>query len=93
MRLGGLAVKVIDIANQRRIYFEMKQRESQASILIIIAGLFAAVAIRVFQISFELDYLYHYIVIFSFLTYFSLHLYSNKKSSKIERKQKGFYNK
>lgn len=66
MRLGGLAVKVIDIANQRRIYFEMKQRESQASILIIIAGLFAAVAIMVFQISFELDHLYHYIVIFPF---------------------------
>ncbi|PFJ20287.1 hypothetical protein [Bacillus cereus] len=89
MRLGGLNVKVIDIANQRRIYFEMKQRESQASILIIIAGLFAAVAIRVFQISFELDHLYHYIVIFSFLTYFSLHLYSNNKSSKNREKAKG----
>ncbi|EJV41936.1 Uncharacterized protein BC141101_05732 [Bacillus toyonensis] len=90
MRLGGLDVKVIDIANKRRIYFEMKQRESQASILIIIAGLLASVAILVFQISFELDHLYHYIVIFSFLTYFSLHLYSKNKSSKIERKQKGF---
>ncbi|HDR7483727.1 TPA: hypothetical protein QCX52_005737 [Bacillus toyonensis] len=89
MRLGGLDVKVIDIANKRRIYFEMKQRESQASILIIIAGLLASVAILVFQISFELDHLYHYIVIFSFLTYFSLHLYSKNKSSKNREKAKG----
>lgn len=82
-------MKVIDIANKRRIYFEMKQRESQASILIIIAGLFAAVAILVFQISFELNHLYHYIVIFSFLTYFFLHLYSKNKSSKNREKAKG----
>ncbi|MDM5254273.1 hypothetical protein [Bacillus toyonensis] len=89
MRLGGLDLKVIDIANKRRIYFEMKQRESQASILIIIGGLLASVAILVFQISFELDHLYHYIVIFSFLTYFSLHLYSKNKSLKNREKAKG----
>ncbi|UYX55951.1 hypothetical protein M3Y14_32500 (plasmid) [Bacillus thuringiensis] len=89
MRLGGLDVKVIDIANKRRIYFEMKQQELQASILIIIAGLFAAVAILVFQISFELNHLYYYIVIFSFLTYFSLHLYSNNKLPKNREKAKG----
>ncbi|EOO04805.1 hypothetical protein IAW_06009 [Bacillus cereus str. Schrouff] len=89
MRLGGLDVKVIDIANKRRIYFEMKQQESRASILIIIAGLFAAVAILVFQISFELNHLYHYIVIFSFLTYFSLHLYSKTSCQKNREKAKG----
>ncbi|EOP78953.1 hypothetical protein IGM_06560 [Bacillus cereus HuB4-4] len=89
MRLGGLDVKVIDIAKKRRIYFEMKQQELQASILIIIAGFFASVVILVFQISFELGHLYHYIVTFSFLTYFSLHLYSNNKLPKNREKAKG----
>ncbi|PFN11057.1 hypothetical protein COK59_09050 [Bacillus thuringiensis] len=84
-------MKVIDIANRRRIYFEMKQQELQASILMTVAGFIVAVAILVFQISFELGHLYHYIVTFSFLTYLSFHLYSNNKlARKIERKQKGY---
>lgn len=84
-------MKVIDIANRRRIYFEMKQQELQASILMTVAGFIVAVAILVFQISFELGHLYHYIVTFAFLIYLSLHLYSNNKlARKIERKQKGY---
>lgn len=84
-------MKVIDIANRRRIYFEMKQQELQASILMTVAGFIVAVAILVFQISFELGHLYHYIVTLALLTYLSLLLYSNNKlARKIERKQKGY---
>ncbi|TKI11791.1 hypothetical protein [Bacillus cereus] len=83
-------MKVIDIANRRRIYFEMKQQELQASILMTVAGFIVAVAILVFQISFELGHLYHYIVTFSFLTYLSLHLYSNNKLARKIEKQQGY---
>jgi hypothetical protein len=86
-------LKVIDIADRRRIYFEMKQRELQCSILITLAGFVAAVTLLVFQLKFEWGQLYHYIFIFFLLIYFSFNLYSNnklsKECSKINRRQQG----
>ncbi|HDR4727141.1 hypothetical protein ACQVSG_24195 [Bacillus cereus] len=75
-------MKVIDIADRRRVYFEMKQRELQCSILITLAGFVAAVVLLVFQIRFEWGQLYHYICIMFLLIYFSFNLYSNNKLSK-----------
>ncbi|MGI2835977.1 hypothetical protein [Bacillus cytotoxicus] len=75
-------MKVIDVAGRRRVYFEMKQRELQYSLCITVAGFIVAVAILVFQLSFELGHLYHYIFTFFLLIYFSYNLYSNNKLSK-----------
>ncbi|EJR50174.1 hypothetical protein IIO_06487 [Bacillus cereus VD115] len=72
-------MKVIDIADRRRTYFEMKQREAHCSILIILAGLVAAASLLVFQIRFEWGQLYHYIFTFFLLIYFSFNLCSNDK--------------
>ncbi|WP_144609043.1 hypothetical protein [Bacillus cereus] len=86
-------MRVIDIASKRRLYFEMKQRELKCSILITLAGFVIATTILAFQIRFELSQLYHYIVVFFLLIYFSFNLYSNnklaKECSKIKGKQKG----
>lgn len=75
-------MKIINIADRRRIYFEMKQRELQCSILLTLAGFVAAVILLVFQIRFEWGQLYHYIFTFFLLIYFSFNLYSNNKLSK-----------
>ncbi|KXO06249.1 hypothetical protein AYK81_00690 [Bacillus thuringiensis] len=86
-------MKVIDIAGRRRVYFEMKQRELQCSILMTLAGFVAAVILLVFQIRFEWGQLYHYIFILFLLVYFSFNLYSNNKlsreCSKINRNRQG----
>lgn len=75
-------MKVIDIADRRRTYFEIKQRELQCSILMILTGFLSAVTLLVFQIKFEWGQLYHYIITFFLLIYFSFNLYSNNKLSK-----------
>lgn len=72
-------MRVIDIASKRKLYFEIKQRELKCSILITLAGFVIAANILAFQISFELSQLYHYIVAFFLLIYFSFNLYSNNK--------------
>ncbi|MEC3226133.1 hypothetical protein P9027_29895 [Bacillus thuringiensis] len=86
-------MKVIDIADRRRIYFETKERELQCSILMTLAGFVAAVVVLVFQIRFEWGQLYHYIFTFFLLIYFSFNLYSNnklsKECSKVNRKWQG----
>ncbi|HFJ9306758.1 hypothetical protein [Bacillus toyonensis] len=86
-------MKVIDIADRRRIYFEMKERELQCSILMTLAGFVAAATLLVFQIRFEWEQLYHYIITFFLLIYFSFNLYSNnklsKECSKLNNKRKG----
>ncbi|EHL65197.1 MULTISPECIES: hypothetical protein [Bacillus cereus group] len=70
-------MRVIDVAGKRKLHFEMKQRELKCSILITLAGFVIATNILAFQISFELSQLYHYIVAFFLLIYFSFNLYSN----------------
>ncbi|PEB24379.1 hypothetical protein COF68_17785 [Bacillus toyonensis] len=86
-------MRVIDVAGERKLHLEMKQRESKCSILIILAGFVIATNIIIFQISFELSQLYHYIVAFFLLIYFSFNLYSNNKlvqgCSEIQGKLKG----
>lgn len=87
-------MRVIDVADRKRIYLEMKNQELRCSFLMILMGLFSSMGILTFQISFELGHLYHYIVTFVFLIYISLSMYLNNnlssKCPEVKRKQKEY---
>ncbi|EJQ35999.1 hypothetical protein IEE_05475 [Bacillus cereus BAG5X1-1] len=55
-------MRVIDVANRKRIYFEMKNKEARNSIFLIALGYMAAMFMFVFQFRFELSQSYHYIL-------------------------------
>lgn len=87
-------MRIIDVADRKRIYLEMKNRELRCSFLMMLMGFVISMGILTFQISFELNHLYHYIVTFVFLIYISLSMYSNdelsRECSEVKRKQKEY---